>query len=86
VAAIADSLCRLIELTRDPRRIPLALVDQHVDAVRAIIREHGHPHAEAIAAELTGRLREVSDDFLSREGTDPDAIDGIPSPPIAPTR
>ena len=86
VAAVADSLCRLIELTRDPRRIPLALIDQHVDAVRAIIREHGRPHAGAIAGQLTGRLRAVSDDFLSREGVAPDAVDGMPSPPIAPTR
>ncbi len=39
VAAPADSLCRLIEHTPDMARIPLTLVDQHVDAVRAIIRE-----------------------------------------------
>ena len=39
VAASADSLCRLIEHTPDATRIPIALVDQHVDAIRAIIRE-----------------------------------------------
>jgi chemotaxis protein histidine kinase CheA len=84
VAAVADSLCRLIEHTRDPQRIPLALIDQHVDAVRAIIREHGRPQAEVVADQLTRRLREVSDDFLSREGKDPDAPDGMTSPPLAP--
>jgi len=36
VAAVAASLCRLIEETADPRRIPLVLIDQHVDAVRAV--------------------------------------------------
>jgi chemotaxis protein histidine kinase CheA len=73
VAEIAGSLCRLIEESHDPKRIPLDLVDQHVDAVRAIIREHGRPHAEAIAAKLTSMLREVSEDFLARQqpqGTD----------------
>src|ERR1700738_4219674 len=39
LAIPAESLCRLIEHTRDMRRIPIALVDQHVDAVRALIRE-----------------------------------------------
>src|SRR5262249_34833712 len=39
VAAPADSLCRLIEHTPDATRIPLTLVDQHVDAIRAITRE-----------------------------------------------
>jgi chemotaxis protein histidine kinase CheA len=68
VADVADSLCGLIENARDPQRIPLALVDQHVDAVRAIIREHGRPQAKVIAEELTRRLREVSEEFLRREG------------------
>ncbi len=36
----ADSLCRLLEHTPDLSRIPLAIVDQHVDAVRAIVREY----------------------------------------------
>src|SRR3977135_3000613 len=56
-SAVADSLCRLLELTHDPRRIPLALIDQHVDAGRAIIREHGHPEAEGMAEVLPSRLR-----------------------------
>jgi len=71
VAAAAESLCRLIEETHDPRRIPLELVDQHVDAVRAIIREHGRPHAEAIASKLTGTLRQVCEDFLARQESEP---------------
>jgi chemotaxis protein histidine kinase CheA len=85
VAAAAESLCRVIELTRDPQRIPIALIDQHVDAVRAIIREHDRPLAEEVARQLTSRLREVSDDFLSREGNRHDTLVGVPSPPIAPT-
>jgi chemotaxis protein histidine kinase CheA len=65
VAAVAESLCRLIDEARDPQRIPLDLVDQHVDAVRAITREHGRPHTEAVAARLTHTLRLVCDDFLA---------------------
>jgi len=65
VAAVAESLCRLIEETGDPARIPLDLVDQHVDAVRAIIREHGRARAEVVAATLTRTLRQVCEDFLA---------------------
>jgi HPt (histidine-containing phosphotransfer) domain-containing protein len=84
VADVAGSLCRLIEETRDPRRIPFALVDQHVNAVRAIVREHAHPHARAVAEKLTISLREVSEEFLRREGKDALPPGGVPSPPLAP--
>ena len=39
VIPAADSLCRLLEHTPDLGKIPIAIVDQHVDAVRAIVRE-----------------------------------------------
>jgi len=65
VAAVAESLCRLIEETNDPRCIPLDLVDQHVDAVRAIIREHGRANADAIASRLARTLQQVCEDFLA---------------------
>jgi HPt (histidine-containing phosphotransfer) domain-containing protein len=85
VAAAADSLCRLIEHTPDPNRIPIKLVDQHVDAVRAIIREYARSDAEDLAASLTGRLREVTDEFLIYENRGrPEYLESIMSPPIAP--
>ena len=82
----ADSLCRLIEHTRPtPRAFPLALVEQHVDAVRAIIRESARADIGHLAAALAERLRQVTDDFLAQESRDrPHALDGVPSPPIAP--
>jgi len=84
-AEAADSLCRLIEHTPDMKRIPLSLVDQHVDAVRAITRERYGPKAEAIAAKLTEELRELTDAFLREENKDRlDELDGILSPPLAP--
>jgi HPt (histidine-containing phosphotransfer) domain-containing protein len=85
VAAAAESLCRLIEHTPDIQRIPLTLIDQHVDAVRAIIRESARPDAEAIAAALTRKLRQVSDEFLLTENKHRlDEMEGILSPPLAP--
>jgi HPt (histidine-containing phosphotransfer) domain-containing protein len=87
VAAPADSLCRLIEHTPDMTRIPFTLVDQHVDAVRAIIRESGRADIATIADELTRRLREVTDEFLAHENRDrPEYLEGIVAPPLAPGR
>lgn len=86
VAEAADSLCRLIEYTPDAARIPIKLVDQHVDAVRAIIREYERSDAKELAAQLTGKLREVTDEFLIAENRDrPDVLESIKgAPPLAP--
>jgi hypothetical protein len=82
---VADSLCRLIEHSPDLARIPISLVDQHVDAVRAIIREAQLKDAEKTATKLVARLRQVTDDFLTHENRDrPDYLDGILAPPLAP--
>ena len=85
VTGVADSLCRLVEHTPDMTRIPIALVDQHVDAVRAIVREHDRPDLAAIAARLTQRLREVTEEFLQKENAErPDYLEGVFAPPLAP--
>ncbi len=85
VASAADSLCRLIELTPDVTGIPFTLVDQHVDAVRAIYREYARSDAKKLAAQLTKRLREVTDEFLIHENRDrPDVLEQITGPSIAP--
>jgi HPt (histidine-containing phosphotransfer) domain-containing protein len=85
VAGAADSLCRLIEHTPEMQRIPLALVDQHVDAVRAIVREYGRPDLADIATALTKRLREVTDEFLKVENSfRPDYLENIFAPPLVP--
>jgi chemotaxis protein histidine kinase CheA len=85
IAALADSLCRLIEHAPDTTRIPLALLDQHVDAVRAIFRESARPDIATLADALGRRLREVTDEFLAHENRDrPDYLEGILAPPLAP--
>jgi hypothetical protein len=66
-------------------RIPLALVDQHVDAIRAMVRERDLPEAAATAQTLTRRLREVTEEFLAHENRErPDYLEGIAAPPLAP--
>ncbi len=85
VAGVADSLCRLLEHTPEMARIPLALIDQHVDAVRAIIREYGRRDLPQVAHSLTARLRDVTDEFLRHENSfRPDYLETIFAPPLAP--
>ena len=85
VATAADSLCRLIELSPDARRIPIKLVDQHVDAVRAIYREYANSDARSLADRLTTRLREVTDEFLRHENRDrPEVLAQITGPGLVP--
>jgi chemotaxis protein histidine kinase CheA len=82
---IADSLCRLIEHSPDLASVPLSLIEQHVDAVRAIIREAGLAEAEATATKLVQKLRQVTDDYLAHENRHrPDYLDGILAPPLMP--
>ena len=80
VAASAESLCRLIEHTPDATRIPLALVDQHVDAIRAIIRERRsrrHSAGRRVDTDFTRRHRRVS---RQREPRPPRCARGNSSP------
>ena len=85
-APVADSLCRLIEHTPDPARIPLVLVDQHVDGMRAIVRKNARGNTEQKAKNLGERLRHVTDEFLAHENRHrPDYLDDILAPPIVPT-
>ncbi len=85
VVGVADSLCRLLEHTPEIAQIPLLLVDQHVDAVRAMTRENARSDKAEVASELVRRLREVTDDFLKRENEfRPDYLENIFAPPLAP--
>ena len=85
VAPVADSLCRLIEHTPDMARLPLALVDQHVDAVRAIVTRNTRGDVGKYATQLAEKLRQVTDEFLVHENRDrPDALESILSPSLVP--
>src|SRR5262249_60825865 len=83
VAPPADSLCRLIEHTPDLTQIPLRLVDQHVDGIRAIVRSR--TDIEEVAWNLTRRLREVTDEFLRHENRDrPEILKIVMAPSLVP--
>jgi HPt (histidine-containing phosphotransfer) domain-containing protein len=85
VAPPADSLCRLIEHTPDIARIPLELIDQHVDAIRAIVREHARSDIAEVARALTRRLRDVTDEFLRHENRDrPEVLKIVMAPSLVP--
>jgi HPt (histidine-containing phosphotransfer) domain-containing protein len=85
VAPPAESLCRLIEHTPDMARIPLELVDQHVDTIRAIVREGARSDIEDVARALTRRLRDVTDEFLRHENRDrPDVLKIVMAPSLVP--
>jgi HPt (histidine-containing phosphotransfer) domain-containing protein len=85
IGSAAASLCRLIELSPDVARIPLRLIEQHVDAMRAIYREYARSDGRDLAAMLNKRLRDITDEFLLNENRDrPDVLEQIKGPSIAP--
>ena len=86
VMPVADSLCRLIEHTPDMQRIPHNLVDQHVDAIRAITHKNTRGDSDANAAKLAEKLRHVTEEFLTHENRDrPGYLEQILAPSLAPS-
>jgi chemotaxis protein histidine kinase CheA len=64
--SVAASLCKL---TLDPPnidRIPLQLINQHVDSILAIVKEDVRDTDNTTARKLTIRITEVTDDFLEQ--------------------
>lgn len=85
-ARAAESLCRVIEHTPDIQRLPLELVDHHISAIRAIIREHDRLGAQEVAEALGKRLRSVADDYLVQVNQDrPEHLEAVLSPSISPS-
>ncbi len=81
-ADVAETLCRVIESALDMAQIPLTFIDQCVDSVRAIIREHGQEHAEETALDLARELGTLADELLGIAAKPSDSSDA--SPPLAP--
>ena len=64
---IAGSLCRLIDHLPDPKRCPMPLVDHHVEAIRAAIRESRRGKSNASGAEVAEQLAILVEKFLAAE-------------------
>lgn len=85
VGFVAESLCKLIDLSPEASRIPMRLIEQHVDAVRAIFREYARSDAKELSEMLTRRLSEVTDDFLLNENRGrPEILEQIKGPSVVP--
>lgn len=56
VTKIAESLCRLCEHLPEPDELPLSLVDAHVDAMRAVVRNGIKGDNHAISKSVVGEL------------------------------
>jgi HPt (histidine-containing phosphotransfer) domain-containing protein len=85
VGLAAAGLCKLIDLSPDASRIPMRLIEQHVDAVRAIFRDYARSDMKDLSAMLTRRLREVTDDFLINENRGRhEVLEQIKGPSVAP--
>src|SRR5690349_8728304 len=85
VTPVADSLCRLIEHTPDMMRLPMSLIDQHVDAVRAITHRNTRGDSDSNAARLAEKLRHVTEEFLAHENRDrPEYLESILAPSMVP--
>ncbi|MGL5735399.1 MAG: Hpt domain-containing protein, partial [Beijerinckiaceae bacterium] len=67
---VADSLSKLLDRC-PPGKIPDALVDQHVDAVRAMVRENARGTGNPKARELAVRLLEVTNEYLDFVAPEP---------------
>lgn len=81
----ADSLCRILEHAPELDTVPAGLIQHHVDAILAIVREHNTIETAGVARELSDRLRAVADDYLLLvNGGRPDHLEAISAPSIAP--
>ena len=76
----------LVDLVKaDNQQAAIALIDQHVNAIRAVVREYARPDLLDAATALTKRLREVTDEFLKTENSfRPDYLENIFAPPLVP--
>jgi hypothetical protein len=64
---IAGILCRLLAYAPNPQLVPLTLIDSHVDAIRAVVREQIHTVNDKTGKEIFERLALIVEGFLSSE-------------------
>ncbi len=67
VHQFCTSLCKLLENFEDKNRIPEVLINQHVSAIRALVREKVKTTNNKKALQLLGRLRAVTNECIVQE-------------------
>jgi HPt (histidine-containing phosphotransfer) domain-containing protein len=82
---VADSLCRVIEHAPELEKVPTELIEHHINAIQAIVRDHTKFDATMVATELSRRLRRVADEYLAHVNRDrPEHLEAILAPSIVP--
>jgi HPt (histidine-containing phosphotransfer) domain-containing protein len=84
-AVAAESLCRIIEHAPDLNQVPPDLIEHHINAIQAIVRERTKLDTAVMANALSRQLRGVADEFLTRVNRDrPEHLEAILAPSLAP--
>lgn len=84
-AAVAESLCRVIEHAPDFEKVPAELFTHHINAILAIVHENTRLDRISVSAELSLRLRNVADEYLAHVNRDrPEHLEAILAPSIVP--
>ena len=81
----AESLCRIIEHAPDLDTVPSNLIEHHINAIQAIVRERTRLDTASTASELSRQLRGVADEYLAHANRDrPEHLEAILAPSIVP--
>ena len=84
-AAVAESLCRVIEHAPDLEAVPAELFSHHINAILAIVHENTKLDSLSVSSELSRRLRKVADEYLAHVNRDrPEHLEAILAPSIVP--
>ena len=74
---VAGSLCSLLERVTERALTPVDLVNQHVDAIRAIVRERAKDEQNRVGSALTQTLLDVTEAYIARHGHVDEEDDGV---------
>jgi chemotaxis protein histidine kinase CheA len=83
--AVAESLCRIIEHAPDLAKVPADLITHHINAILAIVHKHSRADPTETAHQLSRRLRDVADEYLTIVNRDrPEHLEAILAPSVVP--
>jgi chemotaxis protein histidine kinase CheA len=83
--AAAESLCRIIEHAPDLDEVPSNLIEHHINAIQAIVRERTKLDTVSTASVLSRQLRGIADEYLTHANRErPEHLEAILAPSIVP--